>query len=240
MQPYFFPYIGYFQLIDAVDVFRMYELVTFRKRTWITRNRILDKGTKEPVNIQIPVSNKSSFKRINQIQVSEDLKWKNQLLKLIYFNYKKAPFFEEIYNLIEECLSSQSLYLNDYNAFIISEICNYLDIQTLIISKNDSFLDLEEKLPAMVQNPLEIKTKRIIEICKTLNADTYLNPIGGTELYDKKDFRNNNIDLKFIETQPFTYHQFNNTHTPYLSIIDVLMHNSKEKTKSLIKEYKLI
>jgi len=235
MQAYFFPYIGYFQLINAVDTFVIYEHVTFRKRTWITKNCILDKGKNEPVYINVPVIGKSSNKLINEICISDDPKWKIKLLKLIYFNYKKASFFDEIYSVIEECLNINESSLHNFNARILITLCDFLEIKTPIFFKNQSFLSLEEKLVKTVSNPMEIKSKRIVEICKKLNATTYVNPIGGTELYDKNYFKGYDISLNFIKTDHFKYSQFGKEHVPYLSIIDVLMHNGKEGTQELIK-----
>jgi len=240
MQPYFFPYIGYFQLIKAVDTFVMYDLVAFRKRSWITRNRILDKGKNQPIYIHMPVEGKSSFKTINQVQLVQESKWKKNLLNLVYYNYKRAPFFSETYSLIEDCLNFQANTINGFNMYSVSKICDVLDIKTPILTSHSSFTGIEEKLPKIVANVSEMKSKRVLEICKVLGVATYVNPIGGTELYNKAYFIKNKLDLEFVQTQPFSYRQFNDDYIPYLSIIDVLMHNNKQNTKQLINAYKLI
>jgi len=240
MQSYFFPYIGYFQLIEAADTFIIYEHVTFRKKSWITKNRILDKGRNTPVNIQIPVSKKSSFKNINEIEINANIDWKKPLLKLIYFNYKKAPFFNEVYPLIEKCILNDNTKLHVYNSNIIKEICSYLDIKTIIKDSNDDLLSVEELLKTIDVDSKEIKSERIIFICNKYKANTYINPIGGTELYNKEYFNNKKITLNFVKTEDFEYNQFNLPYTPYLSIIDVLMHLGKEGTKKKIQQYNLI
>lgn len=239
MQAYFFPYIGYFQLIDASDIFLVYENVSFRKKSWITKNRILDKGRNIPVNIQIPVSNKSSYKTIKEIKIKNQ-EWKKPVLKSIFFNYKKAEFFSEVYPLIEKCILFDSNSLHDYNSYIIKEICGFLKINTSIYSNNSSFLQLEDTLPSLVNKQEEIKSKRIIELCKKLSCNTYINPIGGTDLYDKDYFLDHELNLFFVQTQKHEYPQFNSEYVSNLSIIDVLMHNGREKTQDLIKRYKLI
>lgn len=238
MQAYFFPYIGYFQLIDASDEFILYEHVAFRKKSWITKNRILDKGRKLPVEIRIPVIKKCSHKNISQIEISGS-NWKRPLLKMIYYNYKRAAYFKEVYPLIENCIQIDTSSLHDYNSAIINEICNYLDLKTNIKYKNEEFLKLEVSLLNEV-NIKEVKSLRIVEICKQQKAHTYINPAGGIELYDKAYFKKNNLSLYFINTKEYSYNQFNMEYTPHLSIIDVLMHNGKEGTKKMIKNYSLI
>lgn len=240
MQSYFFPYLGYFQLIEAVDIFHLYEHVSFRKKSFITKNNILDKGRKIPVAIKVPISKKSSFKTIKEIEIQKDNTWKKQLLKLIYFNYKKAAYFEAIYPLIEKSIMRDETSLHRYNSEIIIDICNYLNINTSIKFDNDDMLDMEKDLKENTKVLEEIKSKRIFNICKKIDADTYVNPIGGTELYDKSYFQQHDMELFFIETQLEPYKQFDNEHTPYLSIIDVLMHQGREGTQKMIKQYKLI
>jgi len=238
MQAYFFPYIGYFQLIDASDEFILYEHVAFRKKTWITKNRILDKGRKLPIEIKIPVINKCSYKTISEIQIN-CTNWKRPLLKSIYFNYKKAAYFNEVYPLIEKCIQTDTNSLHDYNSAIIKEICNYLDLKTKIKSKNEAFLKLEASLLNDKIIKEEVKSLRIVEICKQQKAHTYINAAGGIELYDKAYFKKNNLSLFFINTKEYSYNQFNMEFAPHLSIIDVLMHNGKDGTKKLIKNYSL-
>ena len=241
MQPYFFPYIGYFQLIDAVDTFVIYEHVSFRKKSWITRNRILDKGSRNPIYINVPVAGKSSEKLIKDVQIDANSDWKKKLLNLIYYNYKKAPFFDELYPFIEKLILTETRNLHSYNATIISKITDLLLIKTPIIIDNSNCISIEEKLQIDFSETKEsIKSERIIQLCKLHNSKTYINPIGGVDLYDKTFFRKNELKLFFVKTNAFSYPQFHEKFEPHLSIIDVLMHVGVEGTKQLIKEYKLI
>ena len=239
MQAYFFPYIGYFQLIDASDLFILYENVSFRKKSWITKNRILDKGRKIPVDIGIPINKKSSNKNIGDIIINGS-DWKKGMLKQIYFNYKKASFFLEIYPLLEKWINNEDENVHAYNCQIIIHICNYLDIQTTIKSNNTDFLKLENQLLNSDLPREEIKSQRVVEICKNQNVDTYINPLGGTSLYDKSYFQRNDLSLFFLNTKEYEYNQFGSEFVPHLSIIDVLLHNGKEGTKQIMKEYSLI
>jgi len=240
MQSYFFPYIGYFQLINCVDKFIIYEHVSFRKKSWITRNRILDKGNEEAIFINVPINSASSFKNIGEIKINQGKNWSNKILNLIYFNYKKAEHFDNIYPFIEQLFSLDTDLIHDFNAIIIIKICDLLEIDTEISFKNKEYLLLEKDLKNLpAQNDLDIKTQRIIDICKKEKAVNYINPTGGREIYHKPDFMANQIQLNFLETNKITYEQFNSKHEPFLSIIDVLMHNGVNKTKEFLNAYTL-
>ena len=239
MQAYLLPYIGYFQLIDYVDEFMIYEHVSFRKKSWITRNRILDKGSNTPININVPIIKQSSAKTIGETFINDTTNWRSKILNLIFYNYKKTPFFESIYPIIESIILTKSPTIHYYNSHAIKKISEVLDINTPIKTNNNS--SIEDNLSYLsLQNNVEKKTQRIFEICMKEQADTYVNPIGGMELYDKMQFQENGIQLKFTQTLPFTYPQFNDEFNPHLSIVDVLMHNGIEGTKVLLQNYKII
>lgn len=238
MQAYFFPYIGYFQLINSVDTFMIYEHVTFRKKSWITRNRILDKGKVAPIFIRIPIIKQSSNKLISEVKIDNKAEWRKTIKNLLYYNYKKSPFFDEIYNELIGMIDIKAENLHNYNSQIVEKICTLLNIGTKIIYNNSTCLELEKNL---LENPKnEIKTQRIVELCRQQKVKHYINPIGGIDLYSKKKFNANDLKLSFINTLPFTYDQFGLDHQPYLSIIDVLMHQGIEGTKELVQKYELI
>ncbi|WP_139957474.1 WbqC family protein [Flavicella sediminum] len=241
MQAYFFPYIGYFQLIDHVDCFMIYEHVSFRKKSWITRNRILDKGNNLPITLNVPVVKQSSSKSIGETMINNSTDWRNKNLNLIFFNYKKASFFDEIFPVIVELLNENCDSIHEYNSQIISGICNLLDINTKIIASNEKYISMEKELRLLAnQNSTEEKTQRIFEICKTEGTNNYVNPIGGIDLYNKDEFSANDIQLDFVQTLEYKYKQFNCKFEPHLSIIDVLMHNGVAKTKGMIHNYKVV
>lgn len=242
MQAYFFPYIGYFQVIDAVDKFLIYENVSFRKRTWITRNRLLGKSTGEPFLINVPVSQGSSNKTISDITINNDSDWRNNLLQAIYHNYKRADFFELVYPIIAECVHFKHESLHNYNSRIILKLCQLLSIQTRIEFRHKRYIPLENNLKSQKEILYKnSKTRRIIEICSTEGANEYINSIGGTDLYQKQDFIKKGVKLNFAKPlTPTSYNQFNNTFTPHLSIIDLLMHTGVENTRVELKNYELI
>lgn len=226
MQPYFFPYIGYWQLINAVDKFVIYDDVNFINRGWINRNKIIINGQARYINLQMYKA--SQNKLINEIEVLGNKVYNKKLLKNIESSYKKAPYFSKVYPLIENIIKQDENNMSKYLINSIREICKYLEINTQILVSSE----IEKN------NNLRGQDK-IIEICKILNADQYINAIGGIELYSREDFESNGMLLKFLRTKNIRYKQFNDNFLPNLSMIDVIMFNSVQATKRLIEEYEL-
>ena len=227
MQPYIFPYIGYFQLIKAVDKFVLYDDVNFINRGWINRNRILVNG-KESM-FSIPLKDASQNKLINEIDVNWDTNWKNKFLKTIEQSYKKAPFYAEVLPIIEKTIEIEGGQFNKIIEQNLRLICEYLDIDTEIISSSTIYQNADKKAQ-----------ERILDICLQEKAHHYINPIGGLELYDKAVFAKENMMMSFIKSKTVEYKQFKNDFVPWLSIIDVLMFNSKEEINKFIDNYELV
>lgn len=221
------PYIGYWQLINAVDKFVILDDVNYINKGWINRNNILVNG--QAKLFTIPLSDASQNKKINEISISDDSKWSSSLLKTIEYNYKKAPFYNQVFSLIQESIlfSDKNLSAFIYNS--IKNVCNYLNIETQIISSSATFNNSELKSSA-----------RILDICIKANADDYINPIGGTELYEKNAFLEKGITLHFLKTSEITYSQFSDTFIPWLSILDVMMFNSADEIKSILEKHSLV
>ena len=250
MQPYFFPYIGYFQAIYAADKYLIYENLDFITEGWMNRNRILIKNQK-PTYINALIANKSSNKKIYDVELFAYKTWKKKLLNSIELNYRGSKFFNEIFPVLEAVIKSEIIFLHQYNSHIIKTICIYLGIKTEIISQNNNYLPLEENLLSIDRSdyshfPELLKTKpikkvaRVLSICKAENANIFINAIGGQELYNKNEIKQYGIDLFFLETKPYIYQQFSEDFFLHLSIIDVLMHNGKEGTMQIIKNFNLI
>lgn len=227
MQPYIFPYIGYFQLIAAADKFILYDDVSFINKGWINRNNILVNGQSHMFTI--PLKKASQNKPINEIEVSEDIVWKEKLLKSIKQSYSKAPQFDEVFNLIEKVLGNRSGNVSGFIHNSLIKTLAKLNIDTQIIASSS------------VYNNSGLKAQeRIIDICKRENADTYINPSGGVELYSESKFAANNINLKFLKPLLKPYRQFTGNFIPGLSILDVMMFNSSEEMQKLLYSYELI
>ncbi len=225
MQPYFFPYIGYFQLIKSVDKFVFYDDVNFIKNGWINRNRILTNGA--PSYFTIPLKGASSNKLINQI---EFLDVTAKLKKTIEQVYKKAPHFVTVADLVFECLSFQTSLISELAENSVIKTSKFLGLNT-VFERSSSLYNDSQGLA---------KTERLIKICKLSSAFTYHNPAGGQLIYDKKDFWVSNIELRFLQTQSIDYTQYGQEFVPFLSIIDVLMFNSVDKVRKFLDLYELI
>ena len=249
MQPYFFPYIGYFQAIHAVDKFMLYDNLTFIKEAWMNRNRFLVRNGK-PTFFYAELKEKSSFKKIFEIELVESHLWRRRILKSIYLNYKKAPYFETVYPLIESIVNYPTSKLTELNYQSITQVCNYLQLDSVVGCHSDEYTDLEVQLakeiidpndfPDIAMDNFQRKTIRVLSICKKENVHQFVNAIGGMKLYDKKDFFNNGIELSFVKTLEHHYKQHSSIFYPNLSIIDVLMNCGKEGTNKLIGNYELI
>lgn len=226
MQPYFLPYIGYFQLINAVDVFVIYDDVNYIKKGWINRNTILVNGKGFLFNI--PLQEISQNKIINQISIEENSNWKKNLLKTIALSYKKAPFFAEVFPIVENIILQEEKNLAKFLTYSLREICNFLSISTSIVNSSE----IEKNNDLKAQN-------KIIEICKIKEADSYINAIGGTALYDKGAFKKSGLSLNFIKPKAIIYPQFKNEFIPWLSVIDIMMFNSPEQIKNFLMQYDL-
>lgn len=230
MQPYFLPYLGYFQLIKAVDKFVLFDDVNYINRGWVNRNNFLMNG--QAFLVSVPLSGVSQNKKINEILLSDDPKWRGKLLKTIETCYRKTPHFNSAFPLLESVLLDASITgIASLNLRLIKEIVYYLKFETEIIPSSSEF------------NNVELKAEeRILDICRQLKADVYINPIGGADLYNKSHFLKENIELKFLQLGEVVYSQKNSNgdFIPYLSTLDALMNIGKEDLNKLLMKFTLI
>lgn len=252
MQPYFMPYLGYFQAIAAVDKYILYDQLTYILNGWINRNRIRHRNL-PPSYIIVPLKQKSSYELIANTLIDNSKPWKTKTLRTLQNAYAKASFFSESMPFFEDIFSKDYETISELNCASIKQICEYLDIPTIIDADASNYFELEEELkkveagdyssfPYLSETLPEKKVARAIAICKKESADVFINAIGGMELYDKTEFLRYGINLFFIKMNEFRYSQKSNdgSFEPNLSIIDVLMHNGKERTKQLLAEYTLV
>lgn len=224
MQPYLFPYIGYWQIINAVDKFIIYDDVNFINKGFINRNKILVQN--KPHQFTLELVGASQNKLINQIQIGNNSK---KILLTIEQSYKKSPFFNIVFPLIKDVLNQNEKNLSKFIGYSLKKISDYFNIKTNFIYSSE-----------IKKNNYLKKQDKIIDICQRLNATHYINPINGKELYDRKLFTENGIKLSFIHTKSFKYQQFNSEFRSFLSIIDVMMFNKKDQIKSLLNFYELV
>jgi len=222
MQPYFLPYIGYFQLINTVDIFVVYDNIEYTKKGWINRNRILVNN--KPEYISLPIKKASDFLNVRDRYLSDN--WFNERVKLknkIKESYRKAPYYSETIQILDKIFDYKDINLFNFIYHSLKTICNHLDIETpLIVS---SSIDYDNSLKSQ---------EKVLDICKSLKTEVYINPIGGVDLYDKSTFFSKGIDIKFLRSDNVTYTQFNKEFISSLSIIDVLMFNDLKTVKHVL------
>jgi hypothetical protein len=226
MQPYFLPYLGYFQLMAAVDKFVIYDDVAFIKRGWINRNRILVRDREHLLSL--PLRRASQNRLINEISLDSDLRWRKKLLDTIRHAYRRAPQFTDVFPLVRGILECAEENLAQYLHHSLCTVKDYLAIQCRLIPTS-----------AIYDNRGLKGEARILDICGREKATEYFNPSGGTELYDRETFRACGVALHFLEAGTPEYPQFGDVYRPRLSIIDVLMFNPLEKVKLWLVEAKI-
>jgi len=229
MQPYFLPYIGYFQLINAVDEFVVYDNIQFSKRGWINRNRYQING-KEAL-FSVPIKKDSDYLDVVERVLADDyMRLNGKTLRKLQEAYKKAPFFMEVWPVLNSSfLYSKSINLFDFIFNSIKLVLDYLEVNTEV-TISSTIKGLNEDL---------IAVDRVLDISSKIQASTYINPIGGKELYNKQTFKKQNIELKFHQVNELWYDQKNASFLPNLSIIDVMMYNSPNEIKKMLNDYTL-
>lgn len=227
MQPYVLPYIGYFQLINAVDTFVFLDDVTYINKGWINRNFTQNKGVKNLFTI--PLVNASQNELIKNIQVLKDDKWKRKFFTSIEHAYKKCPYYDERILLLNEIFDFDEISIGDLAKKSILSIVKELNLKTKIVDSSSVFDNQDLK-----------GESRIINIVEQTKGTHYINPIGGQELYNKESFLEKNILLNFINSGSISYKQPGDVFIPNLSIIDVLMNNNNENIQVFLNEYTLI
>ena len=227
MQPYLFPHNGYFQLMNAVDKFVVYDDVSFIKSGWINRNKILI--NKVTSTFTVPLIKASSNALIKDIKIDKNTRWRKKLLKSIQQSYHRAPYFSQVFELVSDVIMGGSIFIKDMHLHSFSLIKTYLGINTCIT--DSSVIYKHDQLQG--QN-------RVLDICRLEKANHYINSIGGRRLYDKQAFCQAGIKLSFIDSEDIVYPQFNERFVPQLSIIDVLMFNSPESTHEMLDKFKLL
>lgn len=225
-QPYFMPYLGHWQLINAVDVFVIGDDYNFINRGWIHRNRILQNGEAKYFNIE--VAHASQNKKINELYLS-DVYDPAKKLQILRDAYSRAPHFAEGYALMQEILEYGERNLAVFLEHSIRCVCDYLGITTKLIRSSE--------IPGNSEFKREF---RIYDQCRHVGADTYINAIGGRELYDYDQFRERGLGLGFLQMGDVHYQQFGGAFVPCLSVMDLIMFNSREEIQEMLNHYTIL
>lgn len=228
MQPYLFPYLGYFQLISAVDKFVIFDDVNYIKQGWINRNRLLN-GCADQM-FTVPIAKASSFTLIRDTQIdwSRYDAWRIKFLKTLEYQYSRAPFFADTFTLVSGILQSPGATIGDLARDSIDRCCEHLAIDSDIVPTSSVYGNSSLK-----------SAVRIRDICGRSGADIYVNLPGGRGLYEREDFARDGLELRFLRTRIRDYVQFECDFVPGLSIIDVMMFNAPETVRQFASEFDL-
>jgi len=222
MQPYLFPYLGYYQLIQAVDKFILLDDVNFIKRGWVNRNRILVNGKDHLFSL--PLQRASQFRKISDMKLADYSGWRNRFLKTLTHAYRKASQYEPVMEMLHQALPQTAGGLNQLLHKSLAVVCEYLGIQTRM-----------ESLTAKPRAKELKGAERVLSICRELEAREYVNlPGAGRELYKAEMFGASGVCLRFLKPEAMTYPQFNNHFIPMLSIVDAIMFNEKTQIQSML------
>ena len=218
MQPHLFPYIGYFQLMRAVDKFVVLDDVTYIKGGWINRNRIL--ANRKVLLFTVPIAAASSNKLIQDLEIAEHRNWRDKLLKTIVLAYKKAPCYETVYPLLEGIVRYPGRLLADYIVNSLTHLHRHLGLMAELVTTSLQYRNHNLK-----------GQERFLDICHRENAREYINAPGGAALYSATDFSEAGITLRFLQPRTIRYRQFDDGFVAGLSIINVLMFNPLEQVR---------
>ncbi len=231
MQPYFFPYIGYYQHVFACDQFVFLDDVDYSKLEYVGRNNLLVQKRKTPFGVEMS-GGRSSNSLIKDLLLNPAPKWRAKMLKTIELNYKKTPHFHAVMDeIVSPVMLGAQTHVAELNRASIKACCEYLEIETTFV---DTSVIYEKKNL--------FGSDRVRNICQLENATTYINSIGGKELYYHDEFAEDGLALKFLkpDMEAMVYSQGKSPWTPYLSILDVLMWNDRSRVQSFLSEYELV
>ncbi|TGD75858.1 hypothetical protein E4634_01875 [Mangrovimicrobium sediminis] len=228
MQPYFFPYLGYFQLLNYVDEFVLYDNIQFTKKGWIHRNRILMNGA--PVYVSLPLKKDSDYLDVVRREIAESfVQEREKMLRRIAASYRAAPQFSAVFPMLEDCLRSSTSNLFVFLRECIRAVCSFIGIETRLVTS--STIPVDHTLRAQ---------DKVIAICGAQGASGYINPIGGVGLYSADAFARQGVELQFLEPQIRPYAQGGIEFVPNLSMIDVMMWVPPDELRERLQEFRLV
>ncbi len=225
MQPYLFPYLGYYQLLHLVDNFILLDDVNFIKRGWINRNRILINGKAHMFSLSLHKA--SQFSKINSLRLADYPRWRSRFFKTLSHAYARAPEYERSLEMLNRALPQKATWLNELLQTSLGVVCDYMGITTPMESITDQ--------------PRATNLKgadRILSICREIGTMEYINlPGAGKDLYKAATFAESGINLRFLQSDPIIYRQFDGPFIPMLSILDVIMFNKANEQRILLQAF---
>jgi len=232
MQPYFFPYAGYFSLIKHTDKFILLDSVQFIRHGWIERNRILKQGDGW-IYIKVPVIREGGRETlIRDIKIDNSQKWKQKILAQLQPYKKIAPYFDVVLDMLNDIFSSEYDNITELNKIALERVCDFLGI--------DHNIEVFSKMNLMIDKP-QASDEWALNICKAYgNVEEYWNPPGGQDFFNRNKYKEAGINLKFQKSNLLPYPQNKPAFEPGLSIIDVIMFNSVSEIHEMLDNYELI
>lgn len=227
MQPYFFPYLGYFDLMNQADVWLVYDAAQYIRHGWVNRNRILHAATGWQY-ILVPLKKHAYTTPINQVEIANEINWQTRIFKQLRHYHMDAPYYDEVINWLADCFDTTENNLARLNVELFRRTCRRLSIDKPIYVFSDMNLPVKQHT-----SPQDLA----LQLCVAMGAHEYLNPPGGAGLYDAEQFAAHGIHLtiqKFVN-MPYTCGRFQ--HEPALSIIDVMMWNSPAEIGRYLNTY---
>jgi hypothetical protein len=221
MQPYFFPYIGYFTLVGAVDRFVFYDDVQYIKNGWINRNRVLIAG--KPAYITVPLLNASASSRIDEVVIAPQGHWKRKMLESLRHAYGNAPCFDPVHELVRSVLVPDVQRICELAKASVYAVARYLEVGAEFVHSSSGYANRDLR-----------GVGRVLDICRREGASEYVNLPGGRDLYDAAEFAAAGVHLRFVDAPATAYRQFGEPFQPNLSIIDVLMHNRPAQVRTML------
>lgn len=215
MQPYLFPYLGYFQLLNAVDRFVLLDDAAHIRRGWVNRNALAGRDARQP--FVFPVAYAPRDAAILDVRLHEPEQAARRFMRTLAHLYGQAPFYGPVSELISGILSGGEERLALVIRHSLERIAAYLGIATPIVSAAERHGEIRSR-----------GARRILDICRAEGATTYLNPEGGTELYDPAPFAEAGIALRFLHHRPLPYDRRGGVFLERLSIVDAMMYNAPE------------
>ena len=231
MQPYVFPYVGYFQLINYVDKWVVFDDTQYISKGWVNRNRILHPEVKKEWQyFTVPVKKHSRESKIKDVEVNDVIEWREEFLGKLTSYKKKAPYYAETREFVSECISFKCSSLSDWLVYTLKNTCDYLNIS----------------FDYSVFSQMEIDTENVqhagqwaLEIADSIGANEYINPPSGFDIFKEKEFNDRGIELSFLNPVLTPYVQRRGHFVPGLSIVDIMMWNDKDKIHEMLEDFEI-
>ena len=223
MQPYFFPFLGHFDLIRRVDEWIVFDTAQYMRHQWVNRNRVLHPAAGWQY-LTVPLKKHAQITPIHQIQVAEDGDWRGRILRQLQHYRKHAPFYAEVMGFLETCFADTSISLSETNILTLERTCRRLGIATPF--------HVFSQMNLALRGPVEGPGDWALRIAEAFGADAYVNAAGGAELFDAAKFAAHGIRLSIQSFTHMAYSCGPFQFEPGLSILDVMMWNSPEAIRA--------